>query len=154
MNAGKIEQMGSPVEIYTRPASRFVVDFIGRANFLVGKVEEVSGDICVVSASKTGGLLVDCHPPAGGMAKKGDEIILSIRPEDVTVHREVTEQKRNTWECQVRTAHFLGDHWDYILTVGNETLWVSVPPAQRFNPGDRIYAELSPDGMRAWKTGG
>jgi spermidine/putrescine ABC transporter ATP-binding subunit len=83
MNEGRIEQIGTPEEIYRRPASRFVADFIGESNFL--EVERGS-DGKVIARD---GSLVACSPPAGEWRRA----TLMIRPEAVQViagngHRE------------------------------------------------------------------
>ncbi|NIV34973.1 MAG: ABC transporter ATP-binding protein, partial [Anaerolineae bacterium] len=53
MNEGKIEQIGPPTEIYRRPQTRFVADFIGRANFVEATVREVLNGQLVVDALGT-----------------------------------------------------------------------------------------------------
>jgi spermidine/putrescine transport system ATP-binding protein len=83
MNEGRIEQIGTPEEIYRRPASRFVADFIGESNFL--DIER-DGRNRVVARD---GSQVPCQPPAG----EWRTATLMIRPEDVQVlagngHRE------------------------------------------------------------------
>jgi spermidine/putrescine transport system ATP-binding protein len=83
MNEGRIEQIGTPEEIYRRPASRFVADFIGESNFL--EVERRS-DGRVVARD---GSLVACSPPPGEWRRA----TLMIRPEAIQViagngHRE------------------------------------------------------------------
>lgn len=152
MHSGKIEQLGPPLEIYTNPTSKFVVDFIGRVNFVTGKVEELTTEKCLVRSAKTGGALVYCQPIEN--AKRGDNVLLSIRPEDMLLSAEATADKPNRWSAKVLTAHFYGDHMDYILTIGDEKLWVSVPRAQQYKPGDRVYVELDSKGIRAWKVSG
>jgi spermidine/putrescine ABC transporter ATP-binding subunit len=75
MNEGRIEQIGTPEEIYRRPASRFVADFIGESNFL--EVERDGHDKVVA----LDGSEVPCQPPAG----EWRTATLMIRPEDVQV---------------------------------------------------------------------
>jgi spermidine/putrescine transport system ATP-binding protein len=69
LNGGRLEQLGTPLEIYRRPASRFVADFIGHANFLDVTVE---GDVAVLPA----GMRVPC---AGG--RPNGAATLMLRPE-------------------------------------------------------------------------
>jgi spermidine/putrescine transport system ATP-binding protein len=75
MNEGRLEQVGTPEEIYRRPSTRFVADFIGESNFL--EVER-TGDGRVVARD---GSFVACAPPPGGWRKA----TLMIRPEDVRI---------------------------------------------------------------------
>jgi ABC-type Fe3+/spermidine/putrescine transport system ATPase subunit len=151
MNAGKIEQMGSPADLYHYPTNRFVMAFLGRTNFLAGRVEEVVCDDCLVSATKAGGLKVQCKLE-GQATTKGREVTISVRPEDVTLHREPGQQRCNVVSGIIKAAHFMGDHWEYLVTIGNEELWVTLPPSQRFMPGHQAYVELDRERVRVWPT--
>ena len=57
MNGGKIEQMGTPEEIYNRPRSRFVADFVGSANMIEGHVKSVNADGSLVFETTAGSLI-------------------------------------------------------------------------------------------------
>ena len=48
MNRGRLEQVGTPEEIYEQPQSRFVAEFIGLSNFLEGSVQSIDGDRMIV----------------------------------------------------------------------------------------------------------
>ena len=78
MSKGKVLQIGRPVEIYERPNSRFVADFIGETNFLSGMVQESQGEKATV-------LLDQVNIPVQGLRqgnlKPGDRAVISIRPE-------------------------------------------------------------------------
>jgi len=74
MQAGRIEQVGTPTEVYERPHSRFVAGFVGETSLIEGEVAEVAGDLLQVRA---GGILMR----ARGQARRGAQVILSIRPE-------------------------------------------------------------------------
>jgi spermidine/putrescine transport system ATP-binding protein len=78
MNHGRILQEGTPEQIYERPQSRFVADFIGQTNFFEGRVEE-TGDVTTVR--ETTGLLLRCAPAP--WAHVGMEVAVSVRPENV-----------------------------------------------------------------------
>jgi spermidine/putrescine transport system ATP-binding protein len=78
MDRGRVEQLGTPEELYERPRTRFVADFIGTTNLLAGTVESVDGDIAVVDL----GGVDRCAVGRGGL-QPGQLIELSIRPEVV-----------------------------------------------------------------------
>jgi iron(III) transport system ATP-binding protein len=80
MHEGRINQIGSPREIYERPANRFVADFIGSTNLLPGRVVGGSGGVRGV---QTAGGTVACVVPDDAPA--GSDVVVSIRPEDVIV---------------------------------------------------------------------
>ncbi|MFC4009326.1 ABC transporter ATP-binding protein [Nonomuraea purpurea] len=73
MNGGRIEQLGTPDEVYRRPATRFVAQFIGAANVLEGTVT-ASGELDV------GGITVGCGPLPVGV---GEHAVVAIRPERI-----------------------------------------------------------------------
>ncbi|MCC6792275.1 MAG: ABC transporter ATP-binding protein [Thermomicrobiales bacterium] len=81
MNNGRIEQVGTPEEIYERPRNRFVAEFIGLSNFLPVKVQQVSADGVV--AELDGGPLLRL-PPAPGVTP-GARLEVAIRPEKIAV---------------------------------------------------------------------
>ena len=82
MSAGKIEQLGAPRDIYQRPRTRFVAEFIGETNFVSGEIQGVrdsSGFAEVRTPIATMRALVP------STKKVGDRITLSIRPEAITI---------------------------------------------------------------------
>src|SRR3954449_4958638 len=79
MNGGQVEQIGSPREIYTRPLTAFVADFIGSLNVLELKVDEVVGDYAVARLDDAERVVV----AAGQGTSVGDEVRVAMRPEQV-----------------------------------------------------------------------
>src|SRR3712207_6804325 len=75
MESGRIDQLGTPREVYERPATRFVAGFIGTSNLLSGRVESVDGGLAVLVFSPDDRVLV----PATGAAGPGDTLEVSIR---------------------------------------------------------------------------
>jgi spermidine/putrescine transport system ATP-binding protein len=80
MDQGKIEQIGTAEEIYERPRTRFVADFVGDTNFLDGRVREKDGSVATIESNGLSITAVD-----KGRFQVGDEIALSIRPERLHV---------------------------------------------------------------------
>jgi len=83
MSKGKVQQMGTPVEIYERPTNKFVADFIGESNFFDGKIKSLSKNEATVfvpdlNADVTG------MPISQGLAN-GEEVVVSIRPEKIRI---------------------------------------------------------------------
>jgi spermidine/putrescine transport system ATP-binding protein len=81
MNRGRVEQIGSPREIYDRPQSAFVADFIGSLNVLELKVDELLGDYAVARVGVTERVIVVAEPGA----VVGDPVRVAMRPEQVQV---------------------------------------------------------------------
>jgi spermidine/putrescine transport system ATP-binding protein len=80
MNAGRIEQLGSPADLYENPASTFVANFLGQSNLIVGDVTGKEGDVVVVDAQGQRLTL-----PAARSRVESGRIIAGVRPEKVTL---------------------------------------------------------------------
>ena len=101
MNHGVIEQVGSPTEIYSEPASVFVADFIGTMNFIAA---EVAGD----SGVGIGGLALACD--TSGFSA-GERVTVAIRPEDISLEGAedtATADRGSTIDATVDHLEFLG----------------------------------------------
>jgi spermidine/putrescine transport system ATP-binding protein len=85
MNSGVIEQLGSPREIYERPASRFVAGFIGTSNIIEGHVERVESGYALLSYTAQDRVVV----PVPASVRASDKVEVSIRPEKIDLHRGV-----------------------------------------------------------------
>ncbi|MEU6035616.1 ABC transporter ATP-binding protein [Actinomadura sp. NPDC047616] len=83
MNDGRIEQLGTPREIYERPASRFVAGFIGTSNLLVGEVAGTEDGHAVISYGPDGRIEVPLRP--GLAAAPGQRLELTVRPEKIGI---------------------------------------------------------------------
>jgi len=79
MNHGRILQEGTPQEIYERPGSKFVADFIGQTNFFEGEVEEADGAATLVR--EKGGFVIRCAPAP--WASRGMHVAVAVRPEKI-----------------------------------------------------------------------
>jgi iron(III) transport system ATP-binding protein len=132
MNAGSIVQQGSAEDLYHRPATRFVAQFIGRANLVAGRVEGVAGDGLDVTAL---GRRFHVSRDADGVAP-GHPVRLLLRPEAVTLARD-----GGGLPARVLSRTFLGEKIDYTLVCAGETLQVArynAGPRDLFEPGDTV----------------
>ena len=127
MNEGRIDQLGTPAEIYESPRSRFVADFIGDANIFLAAVESVVGENYVALRapeleSGNGHLLAWKDRPL----VPGDTVHLSIRPEKLAVSRQRPEEKenRNALPGIVEDKIYLGSQTQYRVRVGQRLLLV------------------------------
>lgn len=80
---GRVEQLGTPQDLYERPVNRFVADFVGETNFVAGTVAARDGDLCTVTVSGMGELTGTASPalPEG----TGHRVELAVRPQRITV---------------------------------------------------------------------
>lgn len=138
MNQGRVQQIGSPEDLYHTPANRFVASFIGRANFLSGKVAR-DGKSFVTESGLT---LVSRKLPAGADT-------LMIRPEMISVHRSPV-QGENVVRAKVETATFLGSSYELnLVTQGGDPLIVQLPAqlagSDGWSAGQEISVSIDPE---------
>src|SRR5881392_1188099 len=148
MNEGHIQQIGAPREIYERPRSQFVADFVGTTNFLDGtvlgrgaepghfRVRTEFGEVEVLSDDDLRG---------------SDRVVLSVRPEDVEL-AETRPEGDNVWEARVDQKVFLGEYIDFQVKLGSRILLSRCHPSLRTPVGDAIYVKLHPEKCVALKA--
>jgi len=144
MNRGRLEQLGTPEEIYESPRSRFVAEFIGLSNFLDGQVQAVRGPEMVVMAS---GLQVST-PALSGIGQ-GQKVLLFLRPNEIEILPPETPPETNLFEARVEKATYLGDTMDYRLSLGRGAeIRVQSDARHRYQNGDPVRLRLRR--VRSW----
>ena len=126
MRNGRIEQLGTPAEIYEAPRSSFVAAFIGDSNFFEGKVTEVL-DTGHVRVGIDG--FPDVRAENDRELQRGDLVYLSVRPEKMNISREAPEPAplRNLVQARVDDVIYLGSHTRYWVQADEYRLSVSQP---------------------------
>ena len=153
MHQGEVIQYGTPWDIYYKPASVFVADFVGTANFLRGRVHARLAAGYSVTIGKTV-IEVDAPPPAG------DEVLLLARPEAVEILQVRPPGGPNVLEGKVRTSTFGGQwvrYWIDVPLGGREdvfTLIADVPdPRERGVLEGSVFLRLDPRKLHALPAG-
>jgi iron(III) transport system ATP-binding protein len=147
MSKGRIEQVGTPDEVYRVPASPFVADFVGRMNFIEGKLVDAASAECRGAVLRfEGGLTYAAGTP----------VTICLRPEDVVVRE--TAAATNAFEVDVGVMEFMGNHFSTTLHVAGTNLNVSADLSMNavrdlgIKPGDRIKVALPADRLRVFAT--
>lgn len=137
MRDGEVMQQGRPRDIYEKPTSKFVAEFIGSSNFVQGHVVSQTGEVYVVNTS-AGRLELG----SAANLPAGSEVSVSIRPEAMSIFTERPADLKNIWEGVVGTRAFLGDAVDHIVTIGKLELRVRSLPNQSIEAGTKVYISL------------
>jgi iron(III) transport system ATP-binding protein len=149
MSEGRIQQVGSPREIYERPRNAFVADFVGSTNFLDGsvlgpdgsdghyRVRTEIGDVSVLGAEPL---------------RADDKVLISVRPEDVELVEAKPQAAGNVWEGRVDQKIFLGESVDFQVKLGNRMLMSRRHPSLRTPIGNSIFVHLNPEKCVALKA--
>ena len=139
MSKGRVEQMGSPQEIYYHPNSRFVADFIGEANFLDAAVEEVDGDRAQILVA---GERMKVRNHTG--IQKGAEAALVLRPEACSLG------ENGLLDCEVLLSTFMGSYQYYQVGIEGKIVQITeYNPVDRkiYQAGDHCRLSFDPSGV-------
>jgi spermidine/putrescine transport system ATP-binding protein len=134
MRSGRIEQLGTPGEIYHQPLTRYVADFIGETNLLGGRVLAASGRDATL---QVGGAVVRAPLGRGGPPATGAEAWLSIRPERLAVGAQgAAGAERNSLDGVVADVVFVGAGTKLYVALADGTRVVAHrPEGADFAPG-------------------
>ena len=150
MNEGRIEQMGSPSDVYQHPANEFVAGFVGISNFLEGKVV-ATGVGEGQTAVKVGEVTLLCN--SAGVSE-GSKVLLSIRPEDCVASTEAPpEGTPNVIECSVDKAVYMGGVLELWLSASGQQIRVHGHRLPILESGASVYVSIDPASISAIKGG-
>ncbi len=139
MNGGVIEQLGSPEDIYDRPASHFVADFVGSANMIPGRVTgEAAGGLLAYETK--GGAAIRILRPASGRTTGG-----TIALRSAYIHFGQTTGTQNAVPGTIHRRMFHGDFIQYVVDWPAGQLIVRRPPTELFEEGSAVTVSFSPD---------
>ena len=122
MNRGRLEQVGTPEEVYNHPETKFVADFIGESNIIEGYVEDMTEDSIEVTMESGKAVI----PETG--YRMEEMVYLCIRPENLKISTEPKEGFR--FRGQVREHIFIGSTNKTMIEMPNGQMLKSVTPAE------------------------
>ena len=131
MSEGQLLQVGTPREIYERPASRFVADFIGRTNLIEASVESPT----MVRLANGARIAAETSMPTGS------EVSVSLRPERARLQPRGTDAPDgSSLDGEVRDITYLGHAVVYAVAVGSTAVEVrnEGEVGEPFAPGDEV----------------
>jgi iron(III) transport system ATP-binding protein len=139
MNAGRIEQIGTPQDVYDRPNSRFVAKFIGGSNVLDAK--HVAGSEATVQGHRV-------QVGQGDFPGAGKDMSICVKMHDLELVQDAAGGSGNLLPGVVRSHSYLGTHRDYVVDVGQDLL-VAAPASLDIATGARVHVRFQPDRCRA-----
>jgi len=144
MDSGNVVQIGTPEEIYEKPANRFVADFIGTMNFMSGEVVEIVQDTDTVYVLTEFSEKMLCKSPSMAATTPGKKVYASIRPEDVEVFTEPPEIRENLFRGTIVHKAYLGNFLYFFVSVNGNMVRVQAPHNVPREEGEEIYLFLNP----------
>jgi len=136
LQGGRLAQVGTADELFDAPRTRFVAQFIGKANV-------IDGVAMAAGALRAGDLTL--HVAAASFTP-GERAAVSIRPHRIRIIAREQANGANAWPATIRRTSFLGENVDYEVSLAGHdlTLRVSAPATPRRRPGDAIGIAIDP----------
>ncbi len=158
MNKGRALQIGTPVEIYERPANRFVADFIGETNFLPGAVRSINGQFATVELEHTQQEFLGLHQ---NNIHIGQKVVVSVRPEKIELldqsdlSTENAPRHSNTFPGTVLKTTYIGSDSRIVIEIGRGVemrIWYqnnisTLDPQEFYVPGESLWVSMLPENV-------
>ncbi|WP_420403494.1 ABC transporter ATP-binding protein [Nisaea sp.] len=122
MSAGRVEQIGSPEEVYNRPVSEFVTSFLGNANLLSGTVRNVVGGVAEIEVAGLGTLFSEPDGKDGQTIEPGMQVRISIKAEKLALGSGDGGSSGATLSAKVQDVDYQGQVARYFLSSGGHSL--------------------------------
>ena len=154
MRNGVVQQQGSPRDLYERPASEFVRDFIGNTLLFAGEVTEALDESIVVALVGSPGCIVSGRPLAGAGLGVGTPVQVAVRPEDITITKagpSATARPGSALDGTVRAALFVGEHVEYQVEIpGQGQMILHGSRREVIHHGADVWVVPRADGHSVW----
>ncbi len=154
MSKGRVQQLGTPVEIYERPSNRFVADFIGESNFLEGKIKKLSPSEACVYVPELDAEVIGI-PVSKGLVN-GDEVTVSIRPEKVHIAEKGMNQ--NSFHGKVVNTVYIGTDTHVYVDLKGKTIKIfeqnrisRLDPGSFYTVGQAVTLVMMPENILVLK---
>jgi iron(III) transport system ATP-binding protein len=135
MNGGRLQQYGTPYEVYAHPANRMVADFMGLVNLVPGTVREIANGVGTVELA--GDLALEVRA-LDGLAR-GDAVDVAIRPENIRLNAPAGAGT----PARIANHVFLGNISEYFVTLASgQVLRAQTHPRQQFKVGEAVAVEI------------
>ena len=137
LNEGKIQQIGTPLELYNHPANRFVAGFIGSPQMNIASAALIDGRIVVNKAAR-----IAADPQLLGEAAAFPAFEVGIRPEHIKY-----AAKKNECSCEVEVLNveMMGNETQVVFDLGGGLFTAKWPGQWSLDPGMKINVELDPE---------
>jgi iron(III) transport system ATP-binding protein len=140
MNGGRIDQLGTPEDIYARPQSEFVARFIGASNVIKGTARDANHMSFAGSTLRV----------TGAKLATGQSAAVAIRQHDIQLSTQAPAASENTIKATVARQVYLGANRDYVVeTTDGSSLRIVTPTETAVGKGSEVWLTLPPDRCRA-----
>jgi ABC-type Fe3+/spermidine/putrescine transport system ATPase subunit len=141
VHRGRFEQVGEPVDVYEKPATSFVGEFLGRTVMLEGTIRKNHRGHWVELVNDGGRLFVYGDPSSRFAG--GEPVRILTRPEDIEI-LPMGEISPNQIPAKIEEVAYLGDHFEYHLQAGGNSFVLSATKRERHSAGSEVRLGFDP----------
>ena len=152
LNHGRIEQVGAPRDLYERPRTPFVRDFLGKSIRFSGRIVRMGPEGALVALHDAGGTLLPCRGPEDPSLGIGCAVEVSVRPESISVEAGVTRAAPGQILGTVEAVLYQGERSECEVRIGSQTALVFVPPATEIARASRIALRIPQAAISVWRA--
>jgi ABC-type Fe3+/spermidine/putrescine transport system ATPase subunit len=149
LDKGRIEQIGTPSEVYERPATPFVRDFLGQSVLFPGRIENRDGELWIDLDLGTRMKL----PCDGGALSGGERVTMACRTEGIRI-RSSAAAGNGEISAVVEESIYVGERMEYSVRIGERRLAVRSFDDERFASGARVSLGFGGRGVTVWPDDG
>jgi ABC-type Fe3+/spermidine/putrescine transport system ATPase subunit len=147
MNRGKIQQIGSPSQIYEDPNSLFVQDFVGRVVLLEGTATCKEGGLQITLSDESSVITIPA-PPAAGAGR----VTIAIRPEDI-LFGQSDRASGITIHGRIDNLVYCGASYQAEIAIGDTSFLLDIPKRSGLQIGERLPLHLNSERVKIWPAG-
>ena len=152
MESGQVMQVGAPQEIYEKPKTPFVRDFLGKSVVLEGQITRLGPEhqleVMIAGDLQRPLLVQDAIVPP---ASVGQRVSVAIRPEDIQVEDGQSSEACNRLEGTITALLFLGERYECHVQLGQEPIVLYFPRPIQYREGQTIRLHFPATALTAWK---
>jgi iron(III) transport system ATP-binding protein len=152
MRAGRLEQLGTPRELYENPATTFTRDFLGSTVLLCGTVDRASAsDPTRIRLDGIPGAPIPAPQGEAAALPAGARVCLATRPEDIAILRTNNGGDSGYLSATIETLFFAGNHYECRVRLSNgESVLLHAPRSLSLNEGDVVELALTQERLSLW----
>lgn len=154
MNAGRIEQIGTPTQLYNYPTTASVRDFLGRTLLFPARIDTIENGQVVAQLDLGWRVTVSGRSHTSNIGV-GCICQIAIKPEEIFVQRASEPQRHdmNTIDATISAVLFLGQHYEAAVDIGGKTILIFLPRTTDWQEGEKIRLHLPPEKIQLWQDG-
>ena len=150
MRDGRVEQVGTPLELYEEPGTPFVRDFIGQTTTFTVQIQGTAdGDGIQVAIGENGGSLISRRSRLDGAGGR-QSVLACVRPERITVRPASGALGENEVKATVKALLYHGERYECWLTLGGQEIMIFAPREAWLRDGEAVYLHMPGEALTLW----